>query len=462
MTESPARLLLGDCVQLMAQMAAETIDAMVTDPPYDLTAVSRGGSRRKFVNNPYGRTRVGTDGGGFMGKTWDATGVAFRVQTWREALQVLKPGGHLLAFGGTRTYHRMVCAIEDAGFEIRDSIIWLYGSGFPKSLDVGKAIDEASQATQHRLSKTADRRWRRTEHARPWNGWGTALKPAHEAIVVARKPLSEASVAANFQRHGTAAINVDGCRVGFTDALDEAAAKTKNRHTQFGSGARTNRVYGRDCKPRPDYDPPGRWPANVILSHSSDCRQVPLRSDGGWEEAWDCCPGCPVAELDRQSGQSRSNVGGPRSSKAPGVGYGMTHTGAEYNDRGGASRFFYVAKASTRERNLGLEDFGDRPMPWPAGSTSTDGLQSAAARRAAHNQHPCVKPITLMRYLCRLVTPPGGTVLDPFMGSGSTGVAAVLEGFSFVGIDRDEGYLDIARARVDRAERDGPSDARAA
>jgi DNA modification methylase len=469
-TDRPeVQLLSGDCVQVMCELPANSVDAIVTDPPYDLTAVSRGGSSRQFVNNPYGRTRVGTDRGGFMGKTWDATGVAFNVETWSEAFRVLKPGAHLLAFGGTRTYHRMTCAIEDAGFEIRDSIIWLYGSGFPKSLDLSKAFDRAAGAG-HESDNGATVTAAATNEARRWQGWGTGLKPAHETIVLARKPLSERSVDRNVLEHGTGALNIDGCRIHSpgSDRRDYTVRRLNpGAAVNAGRGWRQDRGYRGETTP-------GRWPANLVLSHTPECRLVGTKRvaaitgtrsgswkhggqyGGGWRgapvevlgerigfasadgtetvEAWDCATGCAVAQLDSQSGRSRSNRGGPRAAAQPGTAFRLTRTGTEYDDFGGASRFFYVTKPSTKERNLGLEDR----------RTSADAPKGTARV----NDHPTVKPVMLLRYLCRLVTPPGGIVMDPFMGSGSTGVAAVLEGFSFMGMELDKHYLSIASKRI--------------
>lgn len=397
----------SDCIQHMKTLETSSVDAVVTDPPYDLTAGKKGGSGPASVNldSPYGRSRITTgNGGGFMGKPWDATGIAFRAETWAEALRVLKPGGHLLAFGGTRTYHRMVCAIEDAGFEIRDSIHWMYGSGFPKSLDVSKALDKAAGAEREVIgikpsgplggkrdgSATGvgtfrDDAWvsapvnyetaPATNLAKQWEGWGTALKPAHEPVVMARKPLT-GTVAANVTTWGVGAINVDGCRVPFQGEADRAQSETKNQHTRYANPNSNRDSYSGNFPSRTDYDGSlGRWPANVILS---------CQCEGDSHE-----PGCPVALLDAQSG--------------------------------GASRFYYVAKASRRER-------------------SCDGIVECS--------HPTVKPIALMRYLCRLVTPPGGLVLDPFCGSGTTGIACVQEGFNFLGIERDASYCETARQRI--------------
>jgi DNA modification methylase len=286
-------VLRGDCRELMRGLPADSVDAVVTDPPYEL---------------------------GFMGKSWDSAGVSFDAATWAEALRVLKPGGHLLAFGGSRTYHRIAVAIEDAGFEIRDTMMWLYGSGFPKS---------------HNLKDG-------------WEGWGTALKPAHEPIVVARKPLI-GTVVANVLGHGTGALNIGASRIG------------------------------------------ERWPANVLFD----------------EEA--------ATQLDASTPAT-------------------------------PSRFFYVAKTSTKERNAGLDGFVEkRPDERTKTGMGTFDEKGIAKQR---NHHPTVKPITLMRYLIRLVTPPGGVVLDPFLGSGSTACAAVLEGFDYLGMEMMPEYANIAEARI--------------
>ena len=369
-----------------------------------------------------------------MGLAWDASGVAFDPRTWLATLRVLRPGGHLLAFGAPRTYHRMTCAIEDAGFEVRDSIAWLFATGFPKSLDVGKAIDSGDGSVSLPT----------TEAARRWSGWGTGLKPAHEAIVVARKPLSEATVAANVLRHGTGAINVDAGRIPTQrEEIRVPHSDPANRRGAVGAVLRLSRA-GRERSERAQRESVertrrlGRWPANVILSHAADCTSRR------------CEPGCPVAELDRQGGQSRSRAGRERAG-APGLGFALTRSGTEYDDAGGASRFFFVTKAGGRERNLGLDAFPERPVLWSSGEANPGSFQSANSRRAARNYHPTVKPVTLMRYLVRLVTSPGGTVLDPFAGSGSTGVAALLEGNEFIGVELDPGYVGLAHARLRHA-----------
>lgn len=374
----------------------------------------------------------GVTRGGFMGKDWDGqetpqASYRFHLSWVREAFRVLKPGGHLLAFGGTRTYHRLACAVEDAGFEIRDSVIWCYGSGFPKSLDVSKA-----------LAKTD------SDAAKTWEGWGTALKPAFEPVVVGRKPLA-GTVAENVVKHGTGALNIAATRIPFTSAADEKESKDKNQHEDFGTEPMTGNVtYGDYSMVQPkNYNPPGRWPANLLLSHSPSC--VHLATEGD-TDLWACVPGCPVRAMDAQSGElegsrkSKIMRRGAKSGKSFGTqnvyGCAKPHeTVIGYSDAGGASRFFmrfdpndapfvYQAKANTKDRNAGVE---------------------------SRNTHPTVKSTSLMQYLCRLVTPPCGVVLDPFMGSGSTGVACMKEGFRFIGIEREQEYFDIAQRRIEHA-----------
>jgi site-specific DNA-methyltransferase (adenine-specific) len=472
----------------MAKLPEASVDAIVTDPPYDLTAGKKGGSgpASATTRTPQGRARIGA---GFMGKGWDATGVAFDPETWRRAYEALKPGGHLLAFGSPRTYHRMLVAVEDAGFEVRDCIMWVYGEGMPKSHDVAAAIDKlAGHGPRGRAIPVASHSQpdgtrlfanrvgpyeARTEAGQRWAGWGTALKPGYEPIVVARKPLTT-SVARNVLAHGTGVLNIGACRVIASDAqLAEKYASVANAER------RRNAVFGADCRERSEGrttpHPAGRWPANLVLTHSPGCRQVGWQFASGYllnrftdgakpfgggdshpytstqappqvAAVYDCEPGCPVADLDRQSGASASRAGRPRQG-TPGAGWGMSHTGAEYDDGGGASRFFhtfawdpeldvvaYCAKATTDEREAGLDE------RFPA---------DEAGRR---NHHPTVKPLALMRHLARLVTPPGGTVLDPFCGSGTTGMACVFEGFGFVGVEREPAYAEIAEARIAHAE----------
>jgi site-specific DNA-methyltransferase (adenine-specific) len=344
----------GDCLVIMNNMNKCSVDSIVTDPPYHLTSIVE-----RFGKEGSAPAKFGTDGAfaraskGFMGKEWDGGDIAFQVDTWRKCLELLKPGGHLIAFSGSRTYHRMAVAIEDAGFEIRDQCIWLYGSGFPKSHKVGE-------------------------------GWGTALKPAHEPMVLARKPIDQKSVADNVLKHGVGGINIDDCRVQCEpdddivrpDRTDAQAynffrggeqdrmnvRKTTRRQPRSEQNVWTDNNSGMKADMFADADPKGRFPSNVM-------------HDGS----------CVVEDV------------------FPDV----------------SSRYFYTAKTNQAERNAG-----------------------------ANNTHPTVKPVELMRYLVRLVTPKAGLVLDPFMGSGSTGMAAREEEFKFIGIEKEEEYYEIAKARI--------------
>lgn len=592
-------LHLGNCLEVLLLLPENSVDAVITDPPYDLTAGKKGGTGEASVNldSPYGRARITT---GFMGKSWDGTGVAFKPETWAAIMRVMKPGAHLLAFGGTRTYHRMVCAIEDAGLEIRDDIdfwydanpifaafydslndeqkallhqsagashlSWLYGSGFPKSLRVStderfchcdasertssgtfreretedhrhtaKPLDEAARVAQsvpsanrkaqgsqgryHPESRSDDeplppaqadgqsssplreyaqahsRSFEREDdpageslrspsqaqhNARPssrdsgrpslsdsdehcdmrankaelgntptltdsavWEfriphkvlqssafpldcstcgkpdakGFGTALKPAHEPIVLARKPLI-GTVAENVLAHGTGGLNVDGCRIETSDVYS---------YPNGPGGCKSSTFAYQDRATTPaESNALGRWPANVI--HDGSDEVVMLFPD--------------------------VNAGGPRSGqngadRAQGSPFGDGwNVGLTHGDRGSAARFFYTAKASKDDRDEGLED-----LALQKAETMNDYARPSEGRTAdkngglRRNHHPTVKPTDLMRYLCRLVTQPGGIVLDPFMGSGSTGKAAYLEGLRFIGIEQDESYCQIAARR---------------
>jgi len=417
----------GDCREVMATLDANSVDAIVTDPPYGLS---------------------------FMGKGWDhgVPGVEF----WTEAARVAKPGAHLLAFGGTRTFHRLACAIEDAGWEVRDCVMWVYGSGFPKSRDVSKAIDRAAGAEREKRWKPVTpgssvgtlepRPWLdearktggcfvdgdapATDAARQWSGWGTALKPAWEPIIVARKPLV-GTVAQNVLTHGTGGINVDGCRVG-TDGARSNGGNGKLSTSALGDYGPTQRIdYG--C---------GRWPANLIHDGSEEVVGLFPRAAGA---------SAPV----RGSEQSTTGQNGI-------LGHFNRVPGPFHGDSGSAARFFYCAKASKADRDAGCEGLTQTIKQSVAHGDKRHGTLPYTNEpremnpRPRGNHHPTVKPTDLMRYLCRLVTPPGGLVLDPFAGSGSTGKAAIAEGFSFIGIEREAEYVEIARARIAAAIEDRP------
>lgn len=469
-------LRLGDCRDILPVLESDSIDASVTDPPYEL---------------------------GFMGKRWDASGIAYNVEMWAEVLRVLKPGAYLLAFGGTRTYHRMVCAIEDAGFEIRDSIDWVYGSGFPKSADVSKALDRDAcrddfiermgrRPTKDEF-KAAWKEWRKiigiykvtgmtpdrenfgandrsdgkgmgfrpgdisvtapaTDAAREWSGWGTALKPAHEPIVVARKPLSESTVAANVLRWGTGALNIDASRIQTDWTTDP---------TRRGwQGGNSREDYVGNVPIGPDYrngrasfpNGQGRFPANLITDGSAEVvAMFPQTTSGGENGA-----------------RKRPN--------SPGWGMNaLIITNGRPPDSGSAARFFkscpldsddypplfYCAKASKAERDIGLEGM---PKQKKHTSSGDDHVINEICPKhhitlcpcgwrspEVHNFHPCVKPLSLMRYLITLCTREGATVLDPFCGSGSTLVACMQLGRNGIGCDNNAEYIEIAKRRIEAA-----------
>jgi DNA modification methylase len=419
-----ARVVLGDCRDVLRTLADNSVDSVVTDPPYEI---------------------------GFMGRSWDSTGIAYDVTVWAECLRVLKPGGHILAFGGSRTWHRLAVAVEDAGFEIRDSICWLYGSGFPKSLDVSKAIDKKAGAEREILPQGSTKcpdypqacgghnetgKFSATVHALPsapstaeaqqWAGWGTALKPAFEPVVVGRKPFGKGvTVAENVLAWGVGGLNIDASRIGSRENSPQyrpaSASGVGNGGVAYGARDGQDANYSQ-----------GRWPANVILDEVT------------------------AGLVDEQSGVSGSgkmrtqkrerNKGWANSSPGPGV-----EAIDNYGDSGGASRFFYQAKASKRDRNEGLE--GLQEVSANSTNWSGEGMpirQDGTERKQPQKQnfHPTVKPTQLMRYLIKLVTPPGGTVLDPFTGSGSTGKAALLDGYKFVGAELTAEYLPIIEGRL--------------
>jgi site-specific DNA-methyltransferase (adenine-specific) len=415
-----ATLILGDCLEKLKELDANSIDSVVTDPPYGLK---------------------------FMNKHWDYD--VPKVEIWKEVFRVLKPGGHVLSFGGTRTYHRMVVNIEDAGFEIRDAIQWIYGSGFPKSHDISKAIDKTKgfEPLQGELNPAFrekqlehEARWKTSvrplyktlpssNEAKEWKGWGTALKPSCEIICLARKPLEKGlTVAENVLRWGTGAINVDESRIDYVNDKDAKEGRSAQISTSKGMEFFTEGEHDQFDRSKRD-SIQGRWPANTIFDEET------------------------AALLDEQSGELQS-----RPNKNPRPVGKFTFVNQKEQDlhrqqyettKGGASRFFYCAKASKRERNAGLEG-----MPLVESGIKNDsgrGFSESDPHKKILNQnhHPTVKPLKLMEYLIKLITPPHGTILDPFMGSGSTGVAAKKLNFEFMGIELSEEYSEIAKKRIE-------------
>jgi DNA modification methylase len=382
----------GDCLQVLKTLPSDSVDAICTDPPYGLR---------------------------FMGKRWDYD--VPKVEVWEQCLRVLKPGGHLLAFAGTRTQHRMAVRIEDAGFEIRDMIAWVYGSGMPKGEAWTQAKAERGDAESIRMIEAG------------WKGWGRAgLKPSFEPITVARKPFP-GTVVSNVLTHGTGALNIDACRVDAGEGrplriLD--AKETKNNtyagRMDGGSLAGGSKAAGETTL--------GRWPANFVHD--------------GSDEVLECFPDDAGAQapVHRRNGDKFRHSYGAFAGNIDEQGSTFHADGL-----GNAARFFYCAKASREDRNDGCEHLPPRPLLWSSGEQNPGSFQSEGTDKSSPNNHPTVKPTDLMRWMCRLVTPKGGIVLDPYMGSGSTGRGAVLEGFNFIGIDEDAWWVEIARLRIKRA-----------
>ena len=401
-------LVNGDCLEEVQKLVDKgvQVDSIVTDPPYHLTSIverfgKEGSAPAKDKDGAFQRQSVG-----FMGKEWDGGDIAFRKETWELFMKVLKPGGHLLAFSGSRTYHRMAVAIEDAGFDIRDQIMWLYGSGFPKSLNLGKSVDKklGNERIKTGQTKTHSNKGMPQAEERTaigagafgqeveeeitvgtseWEGWGTALKPAHEPIVLARKALSENSIVANVLKHRTGGIHIDACRV-------EGEKQTRNSNPVMNGGKYGQNQNAERKKISPDTK--GRFPSNVMHN--------------GLQEDW--------------------------------------------------ARYYYCPKTSKAEKNRGLEDLPIKKTSSMSGRRDSHDMEGYSIDNDVtgrfvtekQNVHPTVKPVKLMRYLCRLITPKGGTVLDPFMGSGSTGIAAKDEGFEFIGIEKEKEYFEIAERRI--------------
>jgi site-specific DNA-methyltransferase (adenine-specific) len=425
------KLMQGDNIESLKKLPDNSIDSVVTDPPYGIS---------------------------FMNRKWDYDVPS--VEFWKEVYRVLKPGGHILSFGGTRTYHRMVVNIEDAGFEIRDQIQWIYGSGFPKSHNIGKAVDKLEGNEREVVGKLENYQDKRsgkdgnpammeivkprididvTKGTSPYEGWGTALKPANEPICVARKPLSEKSVAENVLKWGTGGINVDGCRVDL-NGDDTSRKQTDIKGEVYNWANHKGKIGSMDDKWKE-----GRFPANIILECICDIRE----ESEGHEN-----PNCPCRLLDEQSGESKSSPNKWQGDNNAAI-YGKYEKGirqSTFSDKGGASRFFYQAKVSKQERNMGLDGFEDKIIEGRDEGQDERNVAYKPRPVSQKNTHPTVKPINLMAYLCRLITPSNGIVLDPFCGSGSTGIAAQLEGFRFVGMEMDPDYFKIAESRINSYE----------
>lgn len=453
---SAPTIVCADSLAHLRTMDDDSVDAIITDPPYGLSA-----TKPDKVNEAIGAWASGDrehmpQGRGFMGADWDS--FVPPPALWDECLRVLKPGGHLAAFAGARTYDLMGLSIRLSGFEIRDGLSWIYGSGMAHGQNIGKAVAKRSD----------------DEKADDWRGWNTGLKPAQEPIVLARKPLSESTAVGNVLAHGTGAVNVDACRIEHRSQADMDESVGKNRHADYGTAPGRNRIYGDySTVESKNYDgAQGRYPSNVILTHTSECQlvgQKSVKSDShhpatrpsggigstghsgqsdlverspGTEtvENWECETGCPVAEVDAQSGVSKSSggngVGYGRSGGIYGAGgkQGVAQNAGGLGDIGGASRFFFTTEASfVYSAKAGAKE---RPVV-----TRADGETI---------RHVSVKPLKVMRWLVRLLTPPGGTILDPFAGSGTTVEAAMIEGFESIGIERETDYADLIQVRIDR------------
>lgn len=461
------KLYEGSMLDLLQVIKPNSIDSIVTDPPYGLTSITK-----RFGKENSAPAQFGKDGAfsrlskGFMGKEWDGSGIEYNIDAWKACYEALKPGGYLLAFGGSRTFYRIACAIEEAGFEIRDTIMWLYGSGFPKSMNIAKGIEAheklgnagtrakrmieqncegdsfiVKQTNNGAMGEVVEQVRKEykpgTEAAKQWEGWGTCLKPAYEPIIVARKPC-EGSVVENVLKYGVGGINLGECRVGSEDRTYKGAGGSDITVAKgsIGNGS------GKDL----EFSVNGRFPANVILTYD----------DTDFDEV---CGGMPNTKSTyNENGHHEENI--HRENQGT-LSYGYKQRiDSGFNDEGSAARYFYCAKASAKDREEGCEKLADgllRRMRADADDNNPTGLNKEGrfAPVVRKNTHPTVKPTELMQYLVRLVTPKGGTVLDPFNGSGSTGKAVMFENkernanYKYVGIELTPEYLPITKARIE-------------
>ena len=433
----------GSMLDMLEVIEPNSIDAIVTDPPYHLKSITE-----RFGKENSAPAKYGEDGSfsrlskGFMNQTWDGGDIAFRPETWRKCYEVLKPGGYLLAFGGSRTFHRMAVAIEDAGFEIRDTIMWLYGSGFPKGMNIGLAIDKKNDikseiiASYERYNEPSgivnigQGERKKVIHkvkkaSNEWQGWGTALKPAYEPIIVARKPI-EGTVVENVMKWGVGGLNIDGCRIEGEPIQVNVSFKKEIQSEGWGTKRANTELQNQ-----------GRFPANVIHDGSEEVEGLFPQEAGGGSGTYD---------FTKTSQENTTHI--------------ITNikSGHHFGDSGSASRYFYTAKASKKDRDEGLDGFEQMQTTDGYIRNNEESARKFGANSALRrNIHPTVKPCELMQYLVRLVTPRGGIVLDPFMGSGSTGKAVMFENrernadYKFIGIDLEEKYCQIAIARIDYA-----------
>ena len=465
----------GDNLELLKQYPDNYFDSVVTDPPYGLGKEPNANDMLKaWLDNGY----LEVTGTGFMGKEWDS----FVPQPifWKEVFRVLKHGGHVVAFYGTRTYDWGCMAMRLAGFEIRDCIQWIYGSGFPKSHNISKAIDKTNGNERKILGVNKNGKGSDsgsgtynmnngkstmkkeffvtesiTEESKKWEGWGSALKPANEPIVLARKPLEKGlSIAENVMKYGTGAINIDASRI----------ENFNNEH--FRPLVKKQGNFNNDVEKewQPENNPLGRFPANIIFTHHADCVCQFFKYEGEEEinEEWTCFEYCPIKILDEQSGVLNKQAFSKTDDKS---GWQNSYVGGNevnaverklYLDEGGASRFFYVAKASQWERNYGCEQIEEklsassefRPNHLEKTQNGENG-NPYGRWKPLKNNHPTIKPIKLMQYLVRMITPPNGIVLDPFCGSGTTGIACKIDDFEFVGLELNEEYVQIAQTRIE-------------
>jgi len=452
-----------DCINVLKDMDDNSVDSIVTDPPYGL---SKEPDPYEVLKKWVAEEDYEHKHRGFMGAAWD--GFIIQPRVWKECLRVLKPGGHLICFASARTYDWMCMSIRLGGFEIRDQIMWIYGTGMAQGMNIGKAIDKLHKGTPfgkpdpespnhnnygsssqgHGSKYTKNGKYDSNSYeytsdvAEQWKGWNTKLKPAHEPIVLARKPVDK-SIAENVLEHGTGGMNIDDCRVETTESLMGGAYSGGGRPSsmldQKGKAGGTNSMLeeGGGRLEKDQYvQPKGRFPANVV-------------HDGSEE----------VTEHFPLSKGQQGDVKGTEPSRTGGEGtncygeYGRIETKKRNEPISSAARFFYCAKASKADRSEGLEDFEEKPSGKMQKGMKSMEDKSSSETRTSRNHHPTVKPTALCKYLCRLITPPNGIILDPFMGSGSTGKAAMLEGFKFIGIEKDteEGYFQIAETRIQHA-----------